>query len=382
LDKPGVGKVVMGRGAVNQKGPQSAFLAALHAFRRSGRKLPVNVVLVAEGEEEIGSENLAQIVQSSNISDVLRRSMGVMMPSASQGLDGRTTISLGAKGDVEVELVCTGEKWGRGPSKDVHSSNAARLDSPMWHLVQALATLVEKDGFTPAIEGFADKARPISAAEKEMVREVARRSNEQLVKQQLGVTRWVHDVSWAEALELFVSRPTVTIEGLIGGYSGPGGKTVMPHKASAKLDIRLVPDMTAEGTIAALKAHLAKRGFGDIEVVVLGGVYEATSTPADAAMIRAQAAVLKRSGIDPLFWPRNAGSWPGVVFTGERMRLPAGHFGLGHGAGAHGPDEFYVIESAVKAVAGYDGAVRSFIDYLYELASITAKHWRDCLTVP
>ena len=82
--------------------------------------------------------------------------------------------SLGAKGVIELELVSSGERWGRGPQKDVHSSNEARLDSPAWHLVQALSTLVEKDGHTPAIDGFADDARPMSAAEKAMIREAAR----------------------------------------------------------------------------------------------------------------------------------------------------------------------------------------------------------------
>jgi acetylornithine deacetylase/succinyl-diaminopimelate desuccinylase-like protein len=138
----------------------------------------------------------------------------------------------------------------------------------------------------------------------------------------------------------------------------------------AKLDLRLVPDMTAAGALAALKAHLAKRGFGDIEVNMTGG-YDPTSTPADAAVIRAQAAVLKRVGIDPILWPRNAGSWPGCVFTGEPLRVPAGHFGLGHGSGAHAPDEYYVIESKNPRVFGLDGAVRSHIDYLYELAAIS-----------
>jgi len=126
--------------------------------------------------------------------------------------------------------------------------------------------------------------------------------------------------------------------------------------------------MTAADAVAALKAHLAKRGFGDIEVRILGGIYGPTSTPADAALIRAQAAVYRRAGIDPILWPRSAGSWPGFVFTGEPLRLPAGHFGLGHGSGAHAPDEYYVIESKNPKVQGMDGAVHSFVEYLDELA--------------
>jgi acetylornithine deacetylase/succinyl-diaminopimelate desuccinylase-like protein len=126
--------------------------------------------------------------------------------------------------------------------------------------------------------------------------------------------------------------------------------------------------MTAADSLAAVKAHLAKRGFGDIEVNMTGG-YDPTATPADAALIRAAKSVYQRAGIDPIMMPRLAGSWPGYVFTGAPLRLPAGHFGLGHGDGAHAPDEYYVIESANPKVQGLDGAVQSYVEYLYELAN-------------
>src|SRR5207244_2257956 len=159
----------------------------LHAIRGAGKKLPVNLVFVAEGEEEIGSPHFPQVVRRPEVLAALKNCMGIFMPSASQGLDGEVTMTLGAKGVIECELISSGE-------------------------------------------------------------------------------RWVHDVGWQEALELLMSRPTVNIEGLVGGYTGPGGKTILPGKAIAKLDLRLVPDMTAAEALAALKAHLAKKGFGDIEV--------------------------------------------------------------------------------------------------------------------
>jgi len=367
VDKPGLGKVVMGRGAVNQKGPEASFLAALHAIHGAGKKLPVNLVFVAEGEEEIGSPHFPQIVRRPEVMAALKNCLGIFMPSASQGLDGEVTMTLGAKGVIECELVSSGERWGRGPRKDVHSSNKARLDSPAWHLVEALATLVSPDGNDPAIEGFADKARPISEAEKKMIAEAARRLSETEAKKLLGVEHWVHDVSWREALELLMSRPTVNIEGLVGGYTGTGGKTILPGKAVAKLDLRLVPDMTAAEALAALKAHLAKKGFGDIEVRMTGG-YDPNSTPADAALIHVETEVYRKGGIDPVILPRSAGSWPGYVFTGEPLHLAAGPFGLGHGSGAHAPDEYFVIESKNPKVQGMDGAVRSFVELLYGLA--------------
>lgn len=366
VDKPGLGKVLMGRGAVNQKGPEATFLAALHAIHGAGKKLPVNLVLLAEGEEEIGSPHFKQIVDKPVISAALKKSVGVFMPNAAQGIDGEVTITFGAKGVVECELVSTGEKWGRGPKKDIHSSNKARLDSPVWHLVQALNTLVNADG-TPAIDNFAVKARPISAAERKMIADASSRLNEAVLKKQMGVEHWIKDLPFRESLEVFMSQPTVNIEGLVAGYTGPGGKTVLPHKAVAKLDLRLVPDMTFGDASSALKAHLAKRGFGDIEVNVSGG-YDPNSTPYDAKLITAQKNVYRNHGIDPILMPRNAGSWPGYVFTNPPLSLAAGHFGLGHGSGAHAPDEYYVIESANPKVQGIDGGVRSYVEYLYEVA--------------
>jgi acetylornithine deacetylase/succinyl-diaminopimelate desuccinylase-like protein len=366
VDKPDFGKVVVGRGAVNQKGPESAFLAALHAIRAAGKKLPVNLAFVAEGEEEIGSPHFPQIVHQPEVQAALEKCDGVFIPSAEQDPDGTVTLTLGAKGVIEVELTSSGEKWGRGPKKDVHSSNKARLDSPAWHLVEALHSLVSADGNEPAIDNFTAKLRPMSAEEKAMVAKAAKRLSEAQAKKLLSVEHWVHDVNWEKALELLMSRPTVNIEGLVGGYTGPGGKTILPHKAVAKLDLRLVPNMTATDAIAALKAHLAKRGFADIDVNMTGG-YDPNSTSVDSGLIKSQIAVLKNSGIDPIILPRSAGSWPGYVFTGAPLNKPAGHFGLGHGSGAHAPDEYFVIESSNPKIQGIDGATMSFVQYLYEL---------------
>ena len=368
VERSGLGRVLVGRGAVNSKGPQGAFLAAVHAIRGAGQKLPVNLVFVCESEEEIGSPHIPQIVHRPEVMAALRQSVGVLTPSSAQSLDGTVTLSLGAKGVVELELVSTGEKWGRGPRLDVHSSNKARLDSPAWHLVEALAALVSPDGNTPAIDHYLEKVRPVSAAEKAMIDEAAKRENEALVKKQLGIEHWVHDVSFRESLEMLCSRPTVNIEGLVAGYTGPGGKTILPHRAVAKMDLRLVPDMTAADALAKLKAHLAKRGFGDIEVNMTGG-YDPTSTSPDSLPVRVETAIYKRNGANPIVWPRNAGSWPGYVFTGEPLKLPAVQFGFGHGNGAHAPNEYYLIESKNPKIQGLDGAVRGHVEFLYELAA-------------
>jgi acetylornithine deacetylase/succinyl-diaminopimelate desuccinylase-like protein len=366
VDKPGFGKVMVGRGAVNQKGPEAAFLAALHAIRGAKRKLPVNLVMVAEGEEEIGSPHIGQIVHKPEVEAALRKCVGVFMPAAQQDADGIVTVSLGAKGVVELELVSSGEKWGRGPGKDIHSSLKAMVDSPAWHLVKALNTLVSEDGNTITIDNY-PRPRPLSDEERAMIAAAMKVRSEDRQKQSLSVTHWIDDLPWVQANERLESQPTVNIEGLVGGYTGPGGKTILPHRAVAKIDMRLVPDMTKDAAVAALKAHLAAHGFGDIEVNVSGG-YDPTSTPATSRLNQAQVALLKRSGIEPVMWPRNAGSYPGYVFTGEPLKLASGHFGLGHGSGAHAPDEYYVIESTNPKLQGFDGAALSFVQYLYELA--------------
>jgi len=366
VDRPGVGKIMIGRGATNTKGPQTACLAALHAFQAAGAKLPINLVLVCEGEEEIGSPHFREIVFKPEVEAALRTCVGIIIPLDSQDLDGSVEVNLGSKGVIELELVSSGEKWGRGPGADVHSSYEAQLDSPAWHLVQALNTLVKADGHTPAVEGFLDKVRPLSPQQREILESSIPRRNEASAKKALSVSRWYGDESWHDSLVRLVTQPTINIEGLVGGYTGPGGKTILPHKATAKIDVRLVPDMTAAGTLDLIKAHLAKHGFGDVDVNMTGG-YDPTETPPESRLVKAMVTTYQKAGIDPLLWPRLAGSWPGVTFTGEPLKLPAGQFGLGHGAGAHAPDEYYLIESANPKVSGIDGATQSYVDLFYAL---------------
>jgi acetylornithine deacetylase/succinyl-diaminopimelate desuccinylase-like protein len=367
VQKEGLGTVCMGRGAVNQKGPENSFLSALMAFKAAGCTLPVNLVLVCEGEEEIGSPHFGEVVRSPEVLAELKKCAGVFMPEAGQDRDGGVTVSLGAKGVVELELVSTGEKWGRGPKQDVHSSLEAAVDSPTWHLVQALNTLVKADGHTPAVEGFFDRARPLTDEQKKMIADRVAKTSEATVKKTLGVEHWVHDADWLESQMLLESQPTINIEGLVAGYTGPGGKTVLPHRAVAKIDMRLVPDMTAADTLAKLKAHLAKHGFGDVEVNMSGG-YDPNQTDKGSRLIQTQLATYRKLGADPQLWPRSAGSWPGYLFTNPPLSLPAGHFGMGHGTGAHAPDEYYLIESTNPKVQGLDGAVASFVEYLYALS--------------
>ena len=367
VDRPGEGKALIGRGAVNQKGPETAFLSAVRAFRDAGVKLPVNLVLVAEGEEEIGSPNFHNIVTQPDVKAALEKAVGVIIPSSSQSIDGAVSLVLGAKGVVELQLISSGEKWGRGPSKDIHSSLKASVDSPAWRLVKALNTLVSEDGQTPAIDGWYENVKPLTERQKELIRADVAASNEADDLKSLGLKHWYKDEDYLTSAYRLASQPTINIQGLVGGYTGPGGKTVLPHRAEAKIDLRLVPDMTKDEAVSKLKAHLAKRGYGDIEVVVSGG-YSPTQTDENSALIKAEQATLASAKIPMTMSARSAGSWPGVVFTGDPLKMAAGQFGAGRGGGAHAPDEWLLIDSTNPKTAGFDDSAILFADFLYEVA--------------
>jgi acetylornithine deacetylase/succinyl-diaminopimelate desuccinylase-like protein len=372
VDRPGEGKVMVGRGAVNQKGPETAFLAAVRAFKDSGVKLPVNLVLVAEGEEEIGSPHFMQIVTQPDVKAALGKAMGVIIPSSGQSVEGATSLSLGAKGVVELQLIASGEKWGRGPAKDIHSSLKANVDSPVWHLIKALNTLVSEDGQTPAIDGWFENVRPLTARQKELIAADVAASSEADDMKVLGLKHWYKDEDYLTASYRLASQPTVNIQGLVSGYMGPGGKTVLPGRAEAKIDLRLVPDMTKDEAVSKLKAHLAKRGFGDIEVNVSGG-YSPTQTDEHSALIKAEQAVLASAKIPMTMSARSAGSWPGVVFTGPPLNMPAGQFGAGRGGGAHAPDEWFLIDSSNPKLLGLDEQAILYADFLYDVARTNGR---------
>ncbi|HMT40453.1 M20/M25/M40 family metallo-hydrolase [Sphingorhabdus sp.] len=369
VDKPGLGKAIVGRGAVNQKGPEATFLAALHAIRAAGRKLPVNIVLICEGEEEVGSPHFKQVATKPNVLAALRKCEGIFIPASWQDGQGNVQVNLGSKGIIELELVASGEKWGKGPKGDIHSSLKAMVDSPSWRLVQALQTLVTPDGNTPVIEGWFENVRPLTEREKALIGEIARSADEAQQKKLLGVTHWIDGLPYDKALMRLAQEPTVNIEGLVAGYTGPGGKTVLPGKAVAKLDLRLVPNQTRAEAERKLRAHLDKHGFPDVEVNVSGG-YDPTEVSEDSRLIKTMLATYARAGVKATLNPRIAGSWPGATFTAPPVSIPAGHFGMGHGSGAHAPDEYYLIESTNPKVAGLVEATMGYADFLYQLAAI------------
>lgn len=369
VDKPGWGRAIVGRGAVNQKGPQATLLATLHAMRAASVTPPVNIVLIAEGEEEIGSPHFRQIVQNPYVLDRLKKAEGIFMPTSWQGTNGEVAVFLGAKGLVELELVASGERWGRGPRGDIHSSYKAMVDAPAWRLVQALNTLVMPDGNTIAVEGWFENVRKLSPREIAMIDQVAASANEAAEMQQLGVSHWIDDLPYNRALQRLVQDPTMNIEGLVAGYTGPGGKTILPGKATAKLDLRLVPYQTREEVLRKLRSHLDAKGYSDVEIKVSGG-YDPTEVAEESRLIRAQVAAYRALGVDANLNPRGSGSWPGAAFTAPPVSIPAGHFGIGRGAAAHAPDEYYIVESANPKIAGITDASMGYAEMMYQFAGL------------
>src|SRR5258705_2416670 len=160
-----------------------------------------------------------------------------------------------------------------------------------------MITLPSSD--TSVLSANYPKPLPLTAEQKAMIEKVSKTRSETLAKKQFSVQHWINDLPWDQANERLESQPTVNIEGLVGGYTGPGGKTILPHRAVAKIDMRLVPDMKAADALAALKAHLAKRDFGDIEVNMTGGEHP-TATSHKSAFIHAPMATSKQLAIDAL----------------------------------------------------------------------------------
>ena len=372
VERPGEGLAMVGRGVVNQKGPEMSFLAAIKAIQASGRKLPVNIVLVAEGEEEVASTHFDQVVAVPEVQAALAKTIGVFIPSALQSKEGSANITLGAKGAVEFQLIVSGETSGKYPKTDVHSSNHARIESPAWRLVKALDTLVADDGHTPTIDGWFDNVRPLTPRQKQLIAESLALNSEAQDKAALGIAQWIGNEDYRTSLERFFSQPTVNIQGLVSGYTGPGGKTVLPGRAEAKLEFRLVPAMTKDEAVSKLKAHLAKRGFDDVEVVISGG-YGPNETEEDSLLIAAQKRLFEQTGVSYSIRPRNAGSWPGVVFNGPPLNLPATQFGLSRGGGAHAPNEWFLIDSSDPKINGIDESTMTYVDYLYVIAEEAKK---------
>ena len=255
------GRCLVARGAKNSKGPLRAFLNAVEAIQEVTGTLPVNLLLVAEGEEELGSPNLPRFVE--HYSDRLARADAALHPYALQEPDGRVLIWPGTKGLLYVEIEASGERWGRGPrAYDIHASQKAIVDNPAWRLIAALSTLVAADGNSVTVDGFYDNVRPPTEAEEAAVVALTETFSIEPFKQLWQVDTFLDEETTLSLLRRYFFAPTLNLDGIWGGYIGPGSKTVLPHKATAKLDARLVPDQGQDEILDKLRRHLDDRGYG------------------------------------------------------------------------------------------------------------------------
>jgi acetylornithine deacetylase/succinyl-diaminopimelate desuccinylase-like protein len=366
VDHP-LGRAIMARGATNQKGPQRAFLNALESILAVTGRLPVNLMVVAEGEEELGSPHYPEFI--ARYEARLRGADGVFFPFNSQGADGGVSMFLGVKGILYMELEARGGPAG-GPAKsEIHGSYKAIVDSPAWRLTQALATLTTPDGNTISVPHYYDKVRPPSPEEARLINGLLPRWREQepVLRGALGVPRWIDGLSGSEALVEQLYATTLNINGIWSGYTGEGVKTILPHRAVAKVDSRLVPDQTPDEALGLIRQHLDAQGFDDIEIRKLSG-YPPAQTPADAPLVRAAISAYNKYGRTPSVAPRIAGSAPYYIFT-DRLKLPLVAAGLGLGGGAHAPNEFMIVEPRPDSpIAGLAEIEKFYVDLLYALA--------------
>jgi len=328
---------VYARGAGDNKGQHFAQLLALEALIASRGALPCNVVVLLEGEEEVGSPNLASFVQAQR--DLLNADL-VITSDGPVDESGRSRILFGVRGVLSFELRA------RGANRDLHSGNWGGVaPNPLWTLVQLLASMKNEHGEV-TIAGFYDNVQPLTDQEQAALAELP--VDVAAVQQALGLAHFdaPHERPFAERL---CAWPTFTINGLHGGYAGPGSKTVLPHEAFAKCDMRLVANQTAEEIYAKVVAHVHEHA-PEVEVVYQGAM-DPSKTPLDspfAAPIRA--GIVAAQGEEPLLVPALGGSLPDYVWT-KLLGIPAFTVPYANADEAnHAPNENIEVERFISGI--------------------------------
>ena len=329
------GGKVYGRGVADNKGNFVSRLKVVEAFLKTVDDVPVNVKFVVEGEEEIGSPHLAPIIR--NHKSLLSADASIWEFGGTDR-KGRPHVYLGLKGVLSIELKS------KGALKDVHSANAPLVPNAAWRLVWALNTLKnEKDKVL--IDGFYENVDSASAKEIACLKDIPFEEEEE--KKELGLKEFLHGLSGRNALKTLLYQPTCTINGFLSGYTGAGSKTVLPNKAMAKLDFRLVPRQMPEEILAKLKKHLRKRGFEDIEVVAYGFT-EPTKTPLTDKFVRTVVKAAERIySKKAVIYPTSAASGPMHLFRNQ-LGYPVVSVGCVQAeSNGHAPNENLSIESFI-----------------------------------
>jgi len=288
------------RGVADNKGNLVARLWAVRAWREVHGRLPCGVTFLVEGEEEIGSPSLGEFARAHQ--DLLQAD-ACLWEAGVRNERGAITITAGLKGLLSVELRVQSVAY------DLHSSNAPLAPNAAWRLVEALGSLHEPSGRV-RIPGFYDAVCPPTEPERRLMARFP--VDTPFLRQSWKIAHLLSPSEDPAVLtEHLLYSPTCNICGMWSGYQGPGGKTVLPATAGAKLDFRLVPDQEPETILTLLQHHLAEQGFADVEVRNL----EASSRPAQSSLESPLVDALVRSaryvyGVEPYILPRRPGSGP------------------------------------------------------------------------
>lgn len=334
--------VIYARGVADNKNGLASKICAIDAFLKVYGKLPCGVKFFVEGEEEIGSPNLAYFAEHYKH---LLDCDGYNWEGGYKNPGGPPEIHLGNKGLLYVEYHV------KTAAIDAHSCNAAVVENPAWRLLQALSSLKdEKDHIL--IDGFYDDVIPVTEDDMKNLEEDNYDEAEQ--KEYLGISSYINDLTGVELRKKLYYAPTANIAGIISGYTGAGSKTVLPCEASAKMDFRLVPGQDPDKIFELLKAHLHKHGFDDVEVRKLSG-QRPFRCGADSVFVKAVIKALGDLFGKPVVHYMIGGTSPVPVFCDEK-KIPAAMFGCNSNTcKIHAPNEHMEVESYiddVKMIAG------------------------------
>ena len=320
---------VHGRGASDDKGELMARIGAVEAMLVARGDVPCGVKFVVEGEEETGSAHIGRYLRAH------RREMScgaVVWEFGHVDAAGRPVVGLGMKGLLYAELSAS------GPSHDAHSSLAPAIENPAWRVVGALGTLRSPDGRAVAVDGWNDGAEPLDAPSRKLLD--ADPLDARALAAGLGARGLAGGRTPDEAKRDLAAAPTCNIAGLLSGYTGKGAKTVLPARAAAKVDFRLVPGMDPRRLGPLLRGHLRRRGYGDVSVRVHAAVPAWRTDPADPfvrTVLDAAEAAHRRA---PVLSVSSAGTGPMHAFA-TVLGAPCVSVGGTHVfARIHSPNEF------------------------------------------
>ena len=334
------------RGVADDKGDLLCRLQAIEAYQKAVGPLPFRVRFIIEGEEEVGSPHLEAF--AATYPDLLKAD-GCLWETGNKDEARRPTLALGVKGICYVMLAV------RTAPCDLHSSMGGIIPNAAWRLVWALNSLKDADGRI-LVDGLMDHVRPPTKAELAQLATIP--FDEAKVKAESGVADFVNGLSGMDLLVKHYYHPTCTICGLKSGYLEEGMKTVLPSTASAKIDFRLVPDLTPELVKDLVRAHLDQRGFTDVEIVHADGVRPARSklnAPFVKICVEAAQATY---GTDPVIYPTSPGSGPLYVLCRETPMVMAG---VAHSnSKLHAPNENIYVDDYFEGIRFVGELIRRF----------------------